>query len=98
MGLVTEVARLYQAIINQSNIRISRWPAGAQGVKVTAGATPNFSAWAQVVPQGTIPNPAWITAIFLENPDDAGAAEVWVVDLAQGAPGQEVSLSSGTST
>lgn len=96
MGLPQQVASIYQRLVNSNNVRFQRWPNAAAGTSITSGATPAFSAWTQIVAAAVIANPAWLAGVFLENAATAGAAEVWLVDLATGAPGSEVSISSGT--
>lgn len=95
MGLAQQVASIFQREVNSANIKIQRWPNAAAGVAIVAGATPAFSAWTQLLAAAKITDPSWLTAVFLEHEADAGAAEVWLVDLATGAAGVEVSLSSG---
>lgn len=98
VALGGEVAAVYNKDVNSGNILVARWPNATVGLKVTSGATPAFSAWTQIVATAKITNPSWITAIFLENPTNAGAAETWLVDLAQGGAGVETSLANGTNT
>jgi hypothetical protein len=98
VGLPQQVAAIYQRDVNSGNVLIQRWPNAAAGVSITAGTTPAFSAWTQLVAASKIANPAWMLGASLENLAAVGASEVWLVDLATGASGSEVSLSSGTNT
>lgn len=98
MSFVQEINKLYKRMVNSGSILVARWPNAAAGVSITAGATPAFSAWTQIVAAAAIVNPSIITAVFLENSAAVGAAEVWLADIATGGAGSEISLSSGTKT
>lgn len=88
-----------------SNMLLKRWPAGTAAnpavataaVAITAGATPTYSAWTQIVAAAKITNPTWIASVSLTVGSPAvGAAEDWLVDLGFGAGGSETSFSTGT--
>jgi hypothetical protein len=98
VSLISQIAQVWLRDVGSVGMLCRRWPNAAAGISITAGATPAFSAWTTLVAKSVISNPEWISAAFLEAPVDAGASEVWLVDLAQGASGAEISLSSGTIT
>jgi hypothetical protein len=98
VSFVQEINKVYKRLVNSGSILVARWPNAAAGVSITAGATPAFSAWTEIVAAAKIVNPSIVTAVFLENSAAVGAAEVWLVDVAAGASGSEISLSSGTKT
>lgn len=92
------VSAIYNATTGTGNVFVRRWPNATAGVKITAGATPAFSAWTQVVAAAKIASTEWLMGAFLEHVGTAGAAEVWLVDLATGAAGSEISISNNTAT
>lgn len=88
---------------SMSNMRIRRYPLGSAanpsvataGVSIVAAATPTFSAWTQIVAAAVITNPTWLCGVNIDTIANVGASETWLVDVAAGAGGAEISFSTG---
>lgn len=91
------VQALYNFQINTAGGKLQVWPNAAAGVAVTSGATV-FGAWTQLLAAGVVPNPTYIAGIIPSSPTAPTANEEYRIDLATGAAGAEISLSSGSIT
>jgi len=92
------IAQIWAKEVQSNNVLIARWPNATVGLKVTAGATPAFSAWTQILAAAKITNPAWFVGIGFSNTTTGGQKETWMVDVAQGGAGVELAYSNGTNT
>lgn len=92
MSLPQEIAALYQTMVNPTMVRYAIHPAGASTAAVSDGAAAAnaWSAYVQIVAAAVIPNPCWITGIFLHLP----VVEAFYGDfaIASGALAAEVDL------
>ena len=91
------VQALYNFQINTGRGQLQVWPNAAAGVAVTSGARV-FGAWTQIIAAGVIPAETYIVGVVPSDATAPTANEEYRIDLATGAAGSEVSLSSGTHT
>lgn len=91
------VQALYNFEINTSEGLRKVWPSAAAGVAVASGAKV-FGAWTQIVAAGVLDNPTYIIGIIPSAPTTPTADEEYRIDLAVGAAGAEISVSSGSNT
>ncbi|MDD4986973.1 MAG: hypothetical protein PHQ43_14590 [Dehalococcoidales bacterium] len=92
MGLKAEVDQIFNAVVNSANVRHTVQPVGAPTAMVSDGAAAAWAwaAYVQIVAAATIPNPCWLTGVFLTTP----VVEAFLSDIAiaSGAAAAEVDL------
>jgi len=91
------VQALYNFDINTAGGLRKVFPQAAAGVAVTSGAHV-FGSWTQIVAAGVLDNPTYIVGVIPSSPTTPTADEEYRIDLAVGASGSEVSLSSNSNT
>lgn len=91
------VQALYNFQVNTAGGQLQVWPNAVKGVAVTSGAQV-FGSWTQLLAAAVLPNPTYIVGIIPSDATAPTADEEYRIDLATGASGSEVSLSSGTHT
>jgi hypothetical protein len=91
-SLKNEVDQLFLAHVESGNIRYNMYPVGAGVAAVSDGAAAAWawSAYVQIVAAAVIPNPGWLTGVFMHLP----VIEAFYGDyaIAIGGAGVEVDL------
>jgi len=92
MSLSSRVSASFKALVDSGNIRYTVQPVGAPTALVSDGAAAAWAwaAYVQVVAAGTVPDPCWITGIYVSTP----VVEAFQSDIAiaTGAAAAEVDL------
>lgn len=92
MGLKSEVDQTFLALVESGNVRETVQPVGAviAAVSDAAAAANAWSAYVEIVAAAVIPNPCWLTCVYLSTP----VVEAFISDLAiaSGAGAAEVDL------
>lgn len=92
MGLKGEVDQLFLANVESANIRYATQPVGAGIAAISDGAAAAWAwaAYVQIVAAAVIPNPCWLTGVWL----GTSAVEIFYGDfaIASGAAAAEVDL------
>ena len=97
MGAQQLTQGLYSFLVDTQNGKLQVWPNAAAGVAVASG-NKVFGSWTQIVAAGVIPVNTYIVGVIPSDATAPIANEEYRIDLATGASGSEISLSSGSHT